>query len=189
MALGYPEPPSRIGSPVMRALLSNRSVLVVDDDRQMARLLRQLLASLGARSVRTVVDGAAAQTAIVDDRPEIVIAGLEMTPISGIELAKWIRRSDDVILKQTGILLTTANPETSLLLEARDAGVDQFLAKPIDLGRLERKLDALTSKRRPFVDNAGYVGPNRRSGGRAETYKGPMRRRDDGDSDTEELAI
>lgn len=173
----------------MHPSLAKHSILVVDGEREMARLLRQLLASLGARSVRTVVDAAAAQAVIAEERPDIVIAGLEMTSMSGVDLAAWIRASDDDDVKRAGILLTTAKSETAMLLRARDAGVDQFLAKPIDLARLERKLEAVISKRRPFVEHAGYVGPSRRSGGRGEGYDGPKRRRDDDDADTEEIAI
>jgi hypothetical protein len=66
------------------------------------------------------------------------------------------------------------------LLGARDAGVHEFLRRPISLGDLERRLDAVSGRPRDWIEAVNYVGPDRRRFNSAADYKGTNKRRTDG---------
>jgi DNA-binding response OmpR family regulator len=69
----------------------------------------------------------------------------------------------------------TGHSEKSRVVEARDAGVTEFVAKPLTARSVLERLQAVIYRPRPFVRSAGYFGPDRRR--RDEiAYNGPWRR-------------
>ena len=59
--------------------------------------------------------------------------------------------------------------------EARDIGVNEFIAKPVSVKTMMQRLQAVIESPRPYVRTKGYFGPCRRRRG-AEEYRGPERR-------------
>ncbi len=81
--------------------------------------------------------------------------------------------------------MLTGYAERSLVMEARDAGVTEFIAKPLTAQALVNRLGAVIFKPRPFVRTSSYFGPDRRRRD-DPNYDGPLRRSDDlGDLDIE----
>ena len=70
--------------------------------------------------------------------------------------------------------LTVVVAET--LAEARDAGTNEFLARPLVLGQLVNRVTHALTHPRPFIRCESYIGPDRRR--KARPHKGPERRRD-----------
>jgi hypothetical protein len=66
------------------------------------------------------------------------------------------------------------------LLGARDSGVHEFLRRPVSLGDLERRLDAVSGRPRDWIEAVNYVGPDRRRFNSAADFNGPNKRRTDG---------
>jgi DNA-binding response OmpR family regulator len=62
-----------------------------------------------------------------------------------------------------------------VILAARDAGVDEYLIKPLTTAALCAKLEAVLSRRRAFIESEAYVGPDRRR--RTAPFQGADRRR------------
>lgn len=115
-------------------------VLVVDDDPDTRESLAMLLGDYGY-SVRTAGDGPTALAAVEARAPMCVLLDLGLPGMSGIELARRIRESQEpniVIISLTG----WANTERQE--QAESAGVDFVLAKPLDLERFSRLLPPLT---------------------------------------------
>ena len=63
------------------------------------------------------------------------------------------------------------------MLQARDAGVTEFMAKPVSVKALCARINAIIDAPRPFIRANGYFGPDRRR--RVLPFNGPERRNDD----------
>ena len=96
-------------------------------------------------------------------------------------------------INQIPILMTSAYADMKAIYDARDAGVNEFLAKPITVAGLSKKLSRLFVERRPFIREEAYVGPCRRRHPDRD-HNGPLRRAEDmagaeAEDDVVELAI
>jgi two-component system chemotaxis response regulator CheY len=72
----------------------------------------------------------------------------------------------------------TGHSEKSRVTEARDAGVTEFVVKPITAKAILVRINAVIFHPRPFVKSEGYFGPDRRRT-EARNFKGPLRRATD----------
>ncbi|MEM8878409.1 MAG: response regulator [Pseudomonadota bacterium] len=156
---------------------SRMSVLVVDDNMHMRKIIRTLLIGFGIRTVWEAEDGAAALELYEQNNPDIIITDWVMPIIDGIELVQMIRRPSGVINPFVPIIMLSGHAEKRRVTEARDAGVHEFLCKPISARSLYLRIYSVIAFPRPFVKTEEYFGPDRR---RFENplYKGPERRAD-----------
>ncbi len=72
------------------------------------------------------------------------------------------------------IIMTTAYADKQRVMEARDVGITEFIAKPLSAKTLMGRITAVIEHPRAFVRSARYFGPDRRR--QASDYKGPKRR-------------
>jgi two-component system, chemotaxis family, chemotaxis protein CheY len=158
--------------------LSAISVLVADDSPQMRRLLVAMLNAIGIWNVRTAVDGREAFDSMNAQRPDILITDADMGQVGGMELVRSVRRNHDSATPYLPIIMVTGHTERAWVEDARDAGVNEFLAKPISAGSLYSRISEVVLNPRPFVRSQGYVGPDRRRRD-DDRYKGPERRGSD----------
>lgn len=152
--------------------------LIVEDNAHMRTLLRALLQSLGIRRVHEAADGAAGLLVLREHVPDFVLTDLSMKPMDGIEFTKKIRLGSDIPNPLIPIIMITGFTERARVEAARDAGVSEFLAKPITMQNLQSRLFEISERPRPFIRCATYCGPDRRRR-RAEGFAGPWRRHDD----------
>lgn len=110
-------------------------VLVVEDDHDMRVALREILESHGM-SVDTAMDGIDAAAHSFRTRYDVVVSDIRLPSMSGIALAKSLSRST----RPPRVILITAFPEWKVVQEAYDAGAAEVLRKPLDLGRLARRV-------------------------------------------------
>jgi diguanylate cyclase (GGDEF)-like protein len=115
------------------------TVLLVDDDLAMVRLLTKWLDSAGFR-VRGVSDGDEAMAAIEAECPQFLITDLEMPRLSGMELCSWIRSKDLPCYVYTVIL--TARGTAGDMVRGLESGADDFLRKPINRDELLARMRA-----------------------------------------------
>ncbi|MFZ1989704.1 MAG: response regulator [Alphaproteobacteria bacterium] len=154
------------------------NVLVADDSLQMRRLLLAMLNAIGVWNVRTAIDGREAFDSFSQQRPDILITDADMGQVGGMELVRSVRRYQDQTGPYVPIIMVTGHTEQSWVEEARDAGVDEFLAKPISAGSLYVRVCEVILNPRPFVRSSDYLGPDRRRRD-SSNYEGPMRRQED----------
>jgi len=112
-------------------------ILVADDDTLCCELLRELLRSFGHDCV-TVNDGDSAWRHLESCGADVVISDWQMPGLSGVELCERVR-TNPVIAYPYFILLTARGDRVDVLTSLR-AGVDDHLAKPVDLDQLEARL-------------------------------------------------
>jgi two-component system KDP operon response regulator KdpE len=117
--------------------MSDKSrVLVVDDEPQITRVLRTVLASQGYQ-VQTAAEGQAALSAFTEFRPELVITDLFMPHMDGLELCRRIRAVSNVPI----IVLSVKGEERSKV-EALDLGADDYVTKPFGTDELLARVRA-----------------------------------------------
>lgn len=154
--------------------LTKISVLIVDDNKHMQHLLREVLRVLGIRDVHTADDGAAALKDLKAFTADVVICDWNMKPIDGLEFVRMVRTSEDSADRTVPIIMLTGHTEASRVARARDCGINEYLAKPVSAKGLYHRISQIIERPRAFVRSETYVGPDRRR--RTSAYDGPERR-------------
>nr|WP_321456517.1 response regulator [uncultured Cohaesibacter sp.] len=155
--------------------LSQLRFLIVEDNAHMRRVIRTLIHSFGAREVTEAEDGAAGLELFQTTSPDIVIADWYMPIFSGIELTRMMRNPDSSSNPTIPIIMLTGHSEKRKVLEARDAGVTEFLCKPISANALYARVANCVVNPRNFIKAGGFYGPDRRRFSNP-LYKGAERR-------------
>lgn len=118
--------------------LSDLTVLVVDDESSVTRLVRMMLSDMGVTQVFTAKNGKEALDLLGEfqENVDIVICDWNMPNISGIDLLKQIRTVD----LDLPFLMLTARADVASVKDARDFGVTDYLRKPFSSETLKKKL-------------------------------------------------
>jgi len=153
-------------------------VLIVDDNHQMRVLLVAILRAIGVRHTFEAQDGDEALSIMRHNPVDIVITDLAMSPLDGIDFLHLLRNSPDSPSPLCPVLMISGHSTQRRVREARDAGVNAFLSKPVTARSVLERLSELIEHPRPFVRCETYFGPDRRR--RADpAYNGPRRRASD----------
>ncbi|MEQ8369318.1 MAG: response regulator [Alphaproteobacteria bacterium] len=155
--------------------LSRLNLLLVDDNKHILSVLRTALNGLGVQSIQEANDGAEAFDVLKRFAADIVIVDYLMSPIDGLTFTQMTRTARDSPDPSVPIIMLTANTAIRQVREARDAGVTEFLAKPITVRALYERLLAIIEEPRPFIRCSTYIGPDRRRR-HDPAYTGPDRR-------------
>lgn len=150
------------------------NVLVVDDNANMRRLVRTVLQSFGCGEAPEADGVEDALHIIAAQEIDVVVADLLMQPLDGFDLIRALRdpRSPNPYIP---VVMMTGCASLHAITEARDAGVNELLAKPISAEHLYQRLRAVIERPRPFVRAKAYFGPDRRRRS-PDGYGGPERR-------------
>ena len=109
---------------------------------------------------------------------DVAFVDFRLEGLDGLEFCRLVRNGADSPNPFLPIIMITAYSERSRVMEAVNAGVDEFLVKPIRAIDVASRLNAVVERRRPFVRSPSYFGPDRRR--RADPrYKGELRRATD----------
>ncbi|HIJ61550.1 MAG TPA: response regulator [Rhodospirillaceae bacterium] len=138
------------------------SFLVVDDNEHMRRLVRRVLNGMGVEQVRGAVDGSAAISELKVEVPDILITDWLMGPMDGLQLTHFLRKGANSPNRFLPIIMMTGFAEREKVFQARDAGVTEFLVKPLSASSLFSRIQAIVEKPRPFVHIGEFFGPDRR---------------------------
>ena len=119
----------------------DKAVLVVDDYGTMRRIMRNLLGQIGMSNVDEAEDGKSALEKLRSSTFDLIISDWNMVPMSGLDLLKEVRASTDLNTLPF-IMITAANTAESVV-EAKEAGVSNYIVKPFTADTLRRKIDAV----------------------------------------------
>lgn len=158
-----------------------RRVAIIDPNPASARLLTDILKGFGAREVYVESEEDAALELIQDVEPGVIITERAGPKLNGETLARRIRRSH-MSARMAPIIMVTSEATAAAIRGARDAGVHEFLKKPVTTGDLFRRVENVALKPRPWVEAVGYVGPDRRRFNSGE-FTGVKKRRGEGGAD------
>lgn len=158
--------------------MSAMRFLIVDDDILIKRLIKDVLQGFGVRRVMHAANGQEALQILQDQDIDIVVADLMMEPMDGLTFTRTLRQGEVGIDPFLPIIMLTGFSETDRVAAARDAGVTEFLAKPVTARALYQRIITIIERPRPFVRAQDFIGPDRRRRD-SEDYDGVERRDQD----------
>jgi len=150
-------------------------ILVVDDNQHMRKLVVAVLQAVGVRDLFESPDAEHAWAHLKESNPDVVILDWQMAGMTGLEFVRLVRNSPRSPNVFVPVIMLTGHTHIDHVREARDAGVNEFLAKPVSVKAILSRLMSVIDHPRPYIRNQTYFGPCRRR--RAVTaYHGPERR-------------
>lgn len=155
------------------------SALVIDSSGFSRTLIGDILRSLDVGDVASARTEEEATTHLAGRPCDLVLISWEEgDALDGLGLSRRLRRVHFDRLRRIPILFVTSALTRQLVIDGRDAGVDEFLAKPISPLAMRQRLEMVVETPRPFVDCSVYLGPCRRRKNPAD-YHGAKRRTGD----------
>jgi CheY-like chemotaxis protein len=145
---------------------ANKRVLLVDDHTHIRAIFTSILNGLGLFRLSTADRSDRALSTLEAEPIDLVITDFNMPGLSGIGLAQRIRqeiRSKNPRFNPSiPIIMITSFGTKKCLMAARDAGVDEFLAKPFTTLAVAERIDSAINMQRSFIVSDNYIGPCRR---------------------------
>ena len=120
----------------MTAADGKRNILVVDDEAQIARVLKTTLSAQGY-GIRTAADGIQALQEMTNWPPDLIITDLRMPNMDGLELCRKVRTHS-----QIPIIVLSVKGEETIKVAALDAGADDYVTKPFGVNELLARVRA-----------------------------------------------
>lgn len=122
----------------------NMKILVVDDFSTMRRIIKNILREIGYNNVDEADDGSTALEKLKSAKFDFVVTDWNMPNMPGIELLKAIRQDD--VLKDTPVLMVTAEAAKENVVTAVAAGVNNYIVKPFTAAALKERIDIILAK-------------------------------------------
>jgi two-component system chemotaxis response regulator CheY len=142
--------------------LRDVTILVAEDQEFSANLLRKMLRVIGCTNVHVFENGEEAWNYFKANSVDLVITDWQMSPMNGIKLTQMIRKSPDSPNAFVPIIMVTAHREREHVFKARDAGVTEYVVKPVSPKGLFSRIEAVIERPRRFVRVGDFFGPDRR---------------------------
>ncbi len=120
-------------------------VLVVDDMSTMRRIIKNVLKQIGYTDLHEAEDGAVGLKKLREGGFGLVVSDWNMPVMSGIELLRAIRADSDI--KHLPVLMVTAEAQKDNIIEAVQAGVNNYVVKPFTADALLEKLQKIFAKK------------------------------------------
>jgi CheY-like chemotaxis protein len=142
--------------------LSRVCALVVDDSEIMRALMTSILRRLGVGAIVTAEEGGEGLRIVRAQEIDIAFVDWMMTPVDGIAFTRAVRTAPDSPNPYLPIVMVTGHTEASRIRQARDAGITEFLAKPVSARGVYQRIYSVVETPRPFARTESYFGPDRR---------------------------
>jgi len=150
-------------------------ILVVDDSAHMRKLVVAILQAFGVLYIYEAESGERAWSLLQEHNPDICLVDWVMEGMSGLDLTQKIRTDPMSPNPFVPVIMLTGHTALDQVRQARDAGINEFIAKPVSIKSIMQRLQAVIENPRPYVRTKVYFGPCRRRRG-VEEYRGPERR-------------
>lgn len=122
----------------------NMKILVVDDMSTMRRIVKNILKQLGFSNMEEAENGQEALTKLRADTFGFVVSDWNMPVMPGIEMLRAIRADEK--LKHIPVLMVTAEAQKENLIEAIQAGVNNYVVKPFTAETMQEKINKIFNK-------------------------------------------
>jgi two-component system chemotaxis response regulator CheY len=122
----------------------NMKILVVDDMSTMRRIVKNILKQLGFTNVEEAENGQEALQKLRESTYGFVVSDWNMPVMPGIEMLRAIRADDK--LKHIPVLMVTAEAQKENLIEAIQAGANNYIVKPFTAETMQEKISKIFNK-------------------------------------------
>lgn len=136
----------------MAGVPARASALIVEDDPQIARLLREILTMHG-HDVAEVGDGALAASAVRALRPDVVLLDIGLPNVHGLEVLEELKRDPETAALP--VIVVTAWWSAELASRARAMGASEVIAKPFDVAAIGASVAAARAGEPDAAAHAG----------------------------------
>ena len=119
-------------------------VLIVEDDRAVRDAVRRALI-LDGHDCAPAADGEAALAAVAQAPPDAIVLDVGLPGLDGLEVCRRLRAAGE----RVPILMLTARDAVADRIDGLDAGADDYLVKPFDVGELQARVRALLRRSAP----------------------------------------
>ena len=119
----------------------SKKVLVVDDSAVMRQIIKKNLKELGFTEPLEAENGAAGLKKAGEEEVDLIVSCWNMPNMTGLEFLKAVRADDK--LKGTNFIMVTSEADKEKIMEAVQAGVNQYIVKPFNAMQLEEKIKAI----------------------------------------------
>ena len=119
----------------------NMRILIVDDFSTMRRITKNILRQLELNNVVEADDGTTAWEILNKDHINFIISDWNMPQMTGIELLRKVRASEDY--GHLPFLMVTAEAQQANIIEAAQAGVSNYIVKPFTAETMKQKIDKI----------------------------------------------
>jgi two-component system, chemotaxis family, chemotaxis protein CheY len=118
-----------------------KKVLVVDDSAVMRQIIKKNLKELGFTELSEAEDGAAGLKKAGEEPVDLIVSDWNMPNMTGLEFLKAVRA--DAAIKGVAFIMVTSEADKEKIMEAVQAGVNQYIVKPFNAMQLEEKIKAI----------------------------------------------
>lgn len=150
-------------------------ILVADPNSYVRRVVHGMLRGFGANKILEVEHSISLFQTLSGQKIDILLCDTRLPPHGGLMLTRTIRRNAQNQNRTMPILLMSSETSETTIKNARDAGANMVVAKPMSPTSLYDRLGWIAFNPRPFIDTATYFGPDRRF--KIEGYPGGVGRR------------
>jgi two-component system, OmpR family, phosphate regulon response regulator PhoB len=126
--------------------ISQRTVIVVEDEADAAEMFAEMMRVNGFRVVKSFSSGPAINM-IANEMPDVVILDVMMPDISGLEVLKYMRREPQ--LAKIPVIVISAKSMPSDIRTGMDAGASVYLTKPVGFLELKQAVDKVLADGKP----------------------------------------
>ncbi len=155
--------------------LAPLTVLIIDDSRYARSFLKSALHSFGLRQIVEAGDGPSGISLLTEQKVDLILVDYDMNPMNGIDFTRFLRSGELPDCRRLPVIMISGMAEMDKVVEARNAGVTEFLAKPVSAESLFRRIRNALVNPRPFVETESYTGPCRRTVDRGPPDKAERR--------------
>ena len=139
-----PPSPSSIKKRIQRDLLARRPVLIAEDNPVNQRVIQRMIERQGY-GARIVSSGFEAIQAVGEQAFDLIFMDVQMPGMDGLEATANIRKLDQAVGRRSYIVAMTAHAMNSDRERFKQAGMDDYLSKPIDSTRLKKILERVSA--------------------------------------------
>jgi two-component system chemotaxis response regulator CheY len=157
--------PANLSKKDIERLLQSLTVLIIDDNPFMRKMVRTLLMNIGVKDVHEAVDGITGLQAIRAVAPDLVILDWEMPFLNGAELVRIMRSPGVFPMPDVPIIMLSGYGERWRVMNSMRLGVNEFLIKPVSAKALLDRITSILALPRPAVQLGDYYGPKPRQRG------------------------
>ncbi len=125
------------------AIYEQLVVLIVEDEVHTRTVIKSLLRRIGIRSIVEAADGKAGLDEVLRARPTIVFCDVHMAPVDGLTFLKMLRQTKIESMRRTPVVFLTADAQRDTVMFAKEYQVNGYLVKPVSLGDLKSRIDAV----------------------------------------------
>jgi two-component system, chemotaxis family, chemotaxis protein CheY len=138
------------------------TILIVDPNEFARTFIRSICRNLHFGNILTTGTTSEAFDLMRANRVQIIVCDWSLEPLSATDFVKQLRSSQDIPDNAAPVIILTSAGSPEAIVAARDAGVDDYLTRPIVMRRLLNSFVSVLCMPRIYIKSQSYIGPCRR---------------------------